>query len=66
MSFPSTFPLPPAPSEGREDAEVGGLLFPLPFLSPFSAESGLEEGSPLSFRDLKGPVQLSTKGADKK
>lgn len=45
---------------------MGGLLFPLPFLSPFSAQSGLEEGSPLSFRDLKGPVQLSTKGADKK
>lgn len=52
----------------------GGMLrwvicsscFLLSFLLSFPVVDGLEKGSPLSFHHLKQPLQLSTKGANKK
>lgn len=58
-----------APSEGRMGAKLGGVLFPLPLISPAPlsvSKVSWKECSPLFFQDLKWPLTTATKGANKK
>lgn len=64
--LPLDLSAPPCSLRGKGGRRGGRLALPASFPLSFLCPERPGRGLPLSFRDLKGPVQLSTKGADKK